>query len=496
MRSSPYMHSARVNADTHVLRRGVRVLIVVAAVAAASLMAAQVQAQQVTGRQTETQHVEAQRAATQHVRMQQTGDAASSGAAFWAALGDTTLTRLIVTALDANRDVHVAEARIDAARAERTHAALDLAPAITANAGYSRQRLSNASVPGAVATMPEQGLWDAGLRMAWDVDVFGRGRRSLAARSALVASAEEDAEDVGVVIAAEVARAYLDLRGTHDRLSVARRNAENQRSSLDLTLTRLDAGSGTALDTERAQAQLSSTLAEIPMLEAAITAGEHRLAVLIGLPAGSDGARLKIGDSPLTLPGEADLALADPEVVVRMRPDVRSAASRAEAGSAFVGAAKAGYLPRLSIAAVAGYTANEFDALGSTGTPRYAIGPVISWPLLDIGRVRTDVDAAQASEAMARVQHEQAVLRAFEEIETSRAGYRSARERLKHLEDAAAASERATELARLRFREGGTDFLEVLDAERRLLEAQDRLSAGRTEAAQWLVAVYRANGGR
>jgi outer membrane protein, multidrug efflux system len=429
------------------------------------------------------------------VHAQQPRGATPAGLAFWTSLGDTTLTRLIVTAHDANRDLRAAEARIGAARAARTEAALDLAPAVTASAGYNRQRMASAAVPGGGATLPDQGLWDAGLQMAWEVDVFGRNRRSLQARSALVAAAEEDAQDAGVIVTADVARAYLELRGTQDRLAVARRNAENQRRTLELTLARLDAGSGTALDSERAQSQLSSTLAEIPMLEAAVAAGRHRLTVLVGSPPDAAGMRLGAAAGPLALPAELDLELESPEAIVRKRADVRSAASRTDAGSALVGSAKAGYLPRLSLSARAGYTAHEFDALGNTGTPRYTFGPVLSWPLLDIGRVKTDVDAARAREAEAAAHHQQLVLTALAEIESSRAGYRSARERLRHLEDAAAASERATDIARLRFEEGGSDFLEVLDVERRQLEAQDRLSAGRTEAAHWLVRMYRAHGG-
>jgi outer membrane protein TolC len=151
-------------------------------------------------------------------------------------------------------------------------------------------------------------------------------------------------------------------------------------------------------------------------------------------------------------------------------------------------------MPRVSLGGVAGYTANAFGALGDTGTPRYALGAVVSWPFLDLGRVKAGVDEARAHEIEAEARHEQAVLEAREEIETSLTAYRRARERLRHLGDAAA-SERATELACLRFEEGGTDFLEVLDAERRQLEAQDRLAAGHTEAAGWLVSVYRATGG-
>jgi outer membrane protein TolC len=194
------------------------------------------------------------------------------------------------------------------------------------------------------------------------------------------------------------------------------------------------------------------------------------------------------------LPTELDLANAD--ALIRQRPDVRSAERQLAARSAFVDAAKADYLPRLSVGAVAGYTASTFDGLGNSGTPRYAIGPVLSWPLFDIGRVKTRVDAARAGEREADARYAQAVLNAHEEVATSIAAYHAARERLDHLEDAAAASERATDLARIRFEGGATDFLAVLDAERTLLEAQDRLALGRREATNWLVAVYRAAGGR
>jgi len=414
-------------------------------------------------------------------------------AAFWNALGDTALARLINAGLDANRDVDAAEARIAAARAVRTQAALDLAPTITADAGYSRQRLASASMPGLSGSLPDRDVWETGLQLSWELDLFGRNRNALQGRGALLDAAEEDVRGTQVIVAAEVARAYFDLRGLEERLAVARRNAENQRSSRELTQNLLDAGRGTALDTERAQAQLSSTLAEIPALEAAMRAAQHRLSVLLGRAPDEGDVLPSESVQPFTLP--AQLELANTDDAVRRRPDVRSAASRVAAQREFVSSAKANYLPRVAIGGVAGYTASEFDALGSSGTPRYVVGPVISWPLFDIGRVKSGVDEARAHQREAAAVHQQAVLRAQEEVQTSLYSYARARERLQHLEAAAGASERATDLARLRFEEGGADFLEVLDAESRQLAAQDRLAAGRTEARGWLVAVYRAVGG-
>jgi NodT family efflux transporter outer membrane factor (OMF) lipoprotein len=412
---------------------------------------------------------------------------------FWQSLGDTTLVRLVEEALTVNRDVRATEARSRAAGAQRVEAALDLAPAISATAAYTRQRFSRAAIPGAPGPFPDQDVWDAGLELSWELDAFGRVRNQLEGRDALVDAAEEDARDVRVLVAAEAARAYFDLRGTRDRLAVARRNADNQLRTLELTRDRLEAGSGTALDVERAQAQLSSTLAELPTLEAAIAATRHRIAVLVGREPESLTHELDGAGPSLDLPSE--LVVSDHRDAVRLRPDVLSAASRLAADRAFVSSAKAAYLPRVSLGGVAGYTANAFGALGDTGTPRYALGAVVSWPFLDLGRVKAGVDEARAHEIEAEARHDQAVLEAREEIETSLTAYHRARERLRHLQDAAAASERATELARLRFEEGGTDFLEVLDAERRQLEAQDRLAAGHTAAVGWVVSVYRATGG-
>jgi multidrug efflux system outer membrane protein len=256
-------------------------------------------------------------------RAQQPDEQRAAPTAFWQALQDTTLERLIGRALEANHDLRAVEARVREARATRVNAALDLAPTITASGGYSRQRLASASFPGAGGRLPDQDVWDAGLQMSWELDVFGRLRRSLQGQNALLASAEEDVRDVEVLLTAEVASAYFDMRGAQDRLAVARRNAENQRRTLQLTQDRLELGRGNALDTERAQAQLSSTLASIPSLEAEISALQHRIGVLLGRSPISVVQELGEASCPPTLP--AQLNVANTEELNRQRPDVLSA---------------------------------------------------------------------------------------------------------------------------------------------------------------------------
>jgi len=411
---------------------------------------------------------------------------------FWSALGDTTLVRLVNETRLANRDIQIASARASAARVTRTSAALDLLPVVTTRAGFARQRIASASFPGASGAFPDQNLWDAGLALSWEVDVSGRLRRSLRARDAQAEAAHEDVRAVEVSLTAQVASAYLTLRGAQARLAVARRNGENQRHTLDITLRRLEAGRGTQLDTERAKSQLSATLAAIPTLEATIESARQRLRVLTGR------SRL---DTLAMPPCETSVELPDPpalsaiDLVVRDRPDVRSAERQLDASTAFVGAARAEYLPTLSLGGAAGYTGSEARALGNTGTPRYVIGPVLSWPAFDLGRVRANVSAARADEAQSRARYELAIAQAQEDLETSIVAYGKSRERLRYLEEAAAASARAAELARLRYTEGGSDFFQVLDAERTLLERENERALGRTEAETNLIAVYRALGG-
>src|SRR5213080_1909985 len=413
---------------------------------------------------------------------------------YWDQLGDTTLSRLIGEVQRANLDVRAARARVSAARSDRVRSALELTPATTVSAGYARQRLSSVSFPGASGVFPDQSVWNAGVDAAWDLDVFGRIRHTVQAQGALVGVAQEELRDVQVSFTAELARAYFELRGAQEQLLVARQNAENQRRTFDLTRERLEAGRGSSFDTERAQAQLSSTLASIPAREAQVAAAQYRIGTLVGRSPTEVAHELERPDRLPPLPEVT--TIEQPEVVVRYRPDVAAAERFAAAQGALVGAAQASYLPRLSLGGSVGYAAPQVDAFGNRGTLRYVVGPVLTWPGLNLGRVKAEVDAAQAREEAARAQYGRVVLAAMQDVETSITRYRSARERLERLQDASAASERAAELARLRFSEGVTDFLQVLDAERTQLEAQDRLAQGRSDAATAYAALYKAVGGR
>ena len=420
------------------------------------------------------------------------GDTAVVGE-YWRTLGDTTLVRLLQQALGANLDVRAAEARIRGARASRFEATLDYVPTVTAAAGYTRQRIAGASFPVGGGSFPDQDIWDAGFDASWELDLFGRIRRGVQARGALVGAAEEDLRNVRVSLAAELARVYFELRGAQEQLAVAQRNGENQRRTLELTRERLEGGRGTAFDTERAQTQLSITLASIPPLEARVAAAQYRLGVLVGRPPAAVAGELESVAATPPLP--ATVAVSAPDTLIRRRPDVAAAERRVAAEHAFVGAAKADYLPRLNVGGSAGFTSDEFGDLGGDGTFRYAVGPFITWPFLNLGRVKARADLARSFEAEARAQYDQTVLQALEEVESSLVAYRTALARVDRTREAAEASARAADLARLRFTGGVADFLQVLDAERTQLETENQLALARTDASTAYAALYKALGG-
>lgn len=412
---------------------------------------------------------------------------------YWRSLGDSTLVRLLQQGLGANFDVQVAEARIRGARAARREASLDFVPTVTAAAGYTRQRIAGATFPVGSGSFPDQDIWDAGFDASWELDLFGRIRRGVQARGALVGAAEEDRRNVQVSLAAELARVYFELRGAQEQLAVAQRNAENQRRTLQLTRERLEGGRGTAFDTERALAQLSLTLASIPPLEARVAAAQYRLGVLVGRPPASVAAEL---DSVMPMPRLPEtVAVPAPDTLIRRRPDVAAAERRVAAEHAFVGAAQADYLPRLNVGGSAGFTSAEVEDLGGDGTFRYAVGPFITWPFLNLGRVKARAEQARSLEAEARAQYDQTVLQALEEVESSLVAYRTSLGRVERVREAAEASARAADLARLRFTGGVADFLQVLDAERTQLETENQLAQARTEASTAYAALYKALGG-
>jgi multidrug efflux system outer membrane protein len=436
-------------------------------------------------------HAPEPKAAEKFDNLEATYSADQGTATFWQTFADSELDKLVNEALASNHDLRIAMTRVNEARALRRDAAFDLAPSITAGGGYTKTRTSNAvTLPGAAR---ESEYYDAGFDAFWELDFFGGVRRGVEASNAELGAEEAALRDVQVIVTAEVTRTYFELRGQQQQLDVARRNVANQQSTLDLAQVRLDAGSGTEFDTARAQAQLSATLGTIGPLEAAVARSIHRLSVLVGREPGALRAELAPPQNLPPLPGI--VPVGDPAGLLRRRPDIRVAERELAGATARIGVAVADLFPRVTFTGSAGYVAGSSGSLGDRGTDAYVLAPGISWGIFDLGHVQARIGAAKWRKEGTLLRYEQTVIQALEETEDSLVTHARARDRLVHDEAAVRASNTAAGLARVRYENGASDFLQVLDAERTLLQSEDQLARSRTEAATSLIAVYKALGG-
>ena len=411
---------------------------------------------------------------------------------YWTSFADPVLDGLVADALAHNKDLSAAEANLRAARAIRRLTGFDQFPTVTLAASYTHQLDSQEQLPGVDQHDREFDAAQAGFDGLWELDLFGRVRRNVEAARADVGAAAATLQDARVSVIAEVARDYFILRGLQDQLALTRRNADNQFSSLKLTRTRLEAGRGNELDTSRAEAQWQTTLASIPSLEATIATTSYRLSVLTGRqPTALNGSLASLAPLPALPPLNA---IGTPEQLLRRRPDVRVAERRLAGATARVGVAVGDLFPKVTLVGQVGYFAPTFSDFGQSEARFFSVGPSISWAAFDLGRVRARIGSAKAQTDAALASYEGAVLGALEDTEGALISYGRAQSRRDALQVAAAASDKASDLARRRFEGGLIDFLEVLDAERTALSAELLWSQSRTDAATSLIAVYKALG--
>jgi len=413
--------------------------------------------------------------------------------AWWEQFGDPTLVGLIQDAIANNLDLRIALANLNLARAIRTETALTLAPIVTGGGGYEKQRLSRAQLRGADTSKRDFTFWDLGFDALWEVDVWGRIRREVEADTANVELRQATLDDALVSVVAEVGRAYFELRGRQAELEVARRNADNQQQTYELTSTLLEEGRGTELDTASAQTQLEATRALVPPLETSIQADIHRLGVLTGrLPT----ALTPDLGAPAPIPAPpAEIAVGDPGSLLRRRPAIRAAERNLAGATAEIGVATADLFPRVTFVGSLGVDASTASGLFGAGSGTSSFGPRLQWAAFDLGRVYARIRQTDASAEGALALYQSTVLQALEETENALVAYRNQLRTTESLRESARASAKAAELARLRYMDGISDFLTQLDAERRMLEAQERLAESETRSATGLVGVYKALGG-
>ncbi|MGB0513548.1 MAG: TolC family protein, partial [Wenzhouxiangellaceae bacterium] len=271
------------------------------------------------------------------------------------------------------------------------------------------------------------------------------------------------------------------------------RNADNQRDTLDLTQTLLDGGRGTRLDVARARSQFESTLASIPPLETVIRAEIYRLGVLLGRsPDALLGELASAAELPV-IPERMTVAL--PSELIARRPDIQEAEFALIAATERIGVATAELYPRFDLFASLGRTSLSLSGLDNSSAETYRYGVSALWPIFDLSRVRARIAVADADALAALANFEERFLQAQAEVETALVRFMNERRRRGHLRTSADETGRAVALARERFESGVDNFLQVLDAERRLLEIEDQLAISNTDVVRSLINLYKAMGG-
>ncbi|MBI4526045.1 MAG: efflux transporter outer membrane subunit [Deltaproteobacteria bacterium] len=409
-------------------------------------------------------------------------------ARWWTTLDDPDLSNLIERAVTGNLDLKKALARVREARARRGVAQAGLFPAIDTAGSASRSRSSEQSGAGQTRE-----LYRLGFDATWEIDVFGRMRRSVEAAEGDLEASEADRDDVLVSLLAEVALNYVEARTLQTQLQVAEENLKAQMETLQLTEWRFEAGLVSRLDVEQAKANLENTRSQLPRLRSGIEEAKNRLAVLLGVFPGALEGQLSVRKPiPETF---LEVAVGVPAEVLRRRPDVRRAERQLAAQTARVGIATADLYPRFTLPGSIGLEALSTNHLFSAGSRIASMSGSIAWTIFKGGAIRQNIEVQNALQEQALKQYETAILTALEDVENALVAYAEEQDRRQALSEATQAAQRAAELAHDQYASGLIDFQSVLDAERTQLSFQEQLVLSKGQVTSNLISLYKALGG-
>ncbi|WP_318345911.1 TolC family protein [Flagellimonas baculiformis] len=410
---------------------------------------------------------------------------------WWSEFNDPILDTLIEKARRHNLDINSAVANYKASRAFLKENKLDRLPTVTANGNYTRTRLGeNVFVQG---SNPTFNTYNASFDAFWEADLFGRVTHRIKGAYANSNLALADMHGMYVSIFAEVANNYMELRGTQYLLDIAQRNLQGQQETYDLTVKLTEAGTSNSLDVSRALAQLESTRASIPPLEARIGALKNSLSVLIGEVPGNLENEV-VNKQPLPSLPET-VALGDIREMLRRRPDVRRAEAALQVRIAAYNISVADLYPKIEFGGSVGFSAVDFANFGEKPSFTWTLMPSISWAAFNLGRVKQQIKRNDALTIAALNQYEKAVLQGLEEIKTSLGNYTKELERREILRISSQASAQAATFARQRFNSGLDSFIDYLNADNALLQAENALALSEISSATSLIAIYKALGG-
>ena len=409
--------------------------------------------------------------------------------AWWEQLDDPVLNDLVTTALRENKDLMIAAARVEEFAGNYGFVRSGLFPQVGAGYEARRQRDVSAVVIGAGGGQTYNS-YNAVLNASWEIDIWGRIRRQTEAARAQLLASEEGRRGVILSLVGSVAGAYINLRNLDRQLEIARETAKSRGESYELFKLRFEGGIISVLELSQNRSQYEEALATIPPLEKAIAQQENGLSVLLGrnpgpILRGKTIDQLALPTIPAGLPSD----------LLERRPDIRRAEQNLIAANAQIGAAKAAYFPAISLTGFFGYSSTSLSNLFNSQNKVWSYGSPISMPIFTAGAIAGQVQAAEASQQQALFAYQNAIQEAFREVNDSLISQDRTREQLKVQKRQVEALQQYSATARLRYDNGYTSYIEVLDAERSLFNVQLQYTQTQQVEFQAMINLYLAMGG-
>ncbi len=445
---------------------------------------------------------------------------------WWTLFHDKELTSLEDRVAAANLNVRLATIRLAESRSQRQITGADQFPTLKADGSYTREKVSQKGVLGLFGSggggssfasggssanglsgrsggipstvtggtnVPPFNLWQGGFDASWELDLWGRVRREVESADASLEQSADARRNSLLSVVAEVARDYMQLRGEQTQLQITADNIETARQSLALTKERYKAGLTTDLDVANAAAQLATDQAQVPQLREQVAESINALSFLLGEAPNALRAELATPGAVPPVPPRVPIGV--PAELARRRPDIREAEAQLHAATASIGVAVADFYPKITLDGSIGVQALQFKDVGNWASRQYGLGPTITLPIFQGGRLRATVELRKVEQQEAALSYQQTVLQAWHDVDNALTSYAEEQHRRDALMVAVAQNKIAVSLAQQRYTQGVADFLNVLDAQRALLAAELQLADSTTTVSENLVQLYKALGG-
>ncbi|AXE92152.1 efflux transporter outer membrane subunit [Paraburkholderia terricola] len=410
---------------------------------------------------------------------------------WWEQFQDPVLNDLILAALADNKDVKIAAARVDQFLGQFVTTRSALFPQINAGFDASRQRASQTGpTPLPPGVSPVFNEFQAPLMVAWEIDLFGRVRRETeSARASLLAS-EQGRRATILSLVASVATAYINLRDLDAQLAIARATTDSRAGSVKVFQARFSGGDVSQMELAQSESEYEASLATIPQIETQIAQQEDALSVLLGR---NPGAILRGRElTELAMPA---VPAGLPSDLLERRPDLLQAEQNLIAVNALIGAARALYFPSISLTGLFGSVSGQFSKLFTSPARVWSYAGSLTVPIFTAGSISGQVKQAEAQQQQALFQYQQSIQVAFQEVDDALIALQKSREQLVVQGRQVDALRTYSRLARLRYEGGYTSYIEVLDAERSLFNAQLGYTQTNGVVFSSLIGLYKAMGG-